>query len=982
MKEQSGKELNGRAQGGKGQGEAGKPDSPMAEIHISVRGLVEFVLRHGDLDNRHQAAPEDAMQEGGRIHRKIQKRMGAEYQAEVTLKHVLPSDGYVLVVEGRADGIIHQDNRVTIDEIKGTYRELARMREPQLLHLAQAKCYAYIYALQQKLESIRVRMTYCNLVSEELRYFHEDYTFGELEEWFLDLVSEYLKWSDYSWKWLGIRQASINGLGFPFSYREGQKELVTNVYKTIYHKKKLYIEAPTGVGKTLSTIYPAVQAMGKGMGEKLFYLTAKTITRTVAEDALEILRKEGLRFKSVILTAKEKICFMEETECNPEYCPYAKGHYDRINDAVFDMLTNEESFSRDRIEKYARRHSVCPFEMCLDMSLFADAVIGDYNYLFDPHVYLKRFFADSSEGKYLFLIDEAHNLLERGREMYSAMLYGDQFAELTEEIKKTIMSECKENVKKSDISGQMTLEMTQVMTEMSINGWPEYGEGGSAGLIGAETGEGLGTEGIYLGDETGRDAEGAYDFAVSGGCSAGRDDGSAGRLLGNIGGDGGNIGGSSGNAGGECGNIGRPSGNAGGDGANAGGAVRRHHGGRSVLVRQGYADKMIYQLEKCRQELLHLGDECGYYRFLESVEAFVQNLLRLQATMDDYLVEPEEETVPVRDLLLDAYFAISHFLLIYDLLDENYVKYSLTNEEGDCMVKLFCVNPKENLKKCMNRGRSSILFSATFLPIQYYKELLGGEKEDYEVYAQSVFDPAKRGLFIARDVTSKYSRRSEEEYYRIARYIEEIVRCRQGNYMVFCPSYAFLRVIYETYVERFAGEDTECILQGEAMSETEREEFLARFQEASDDKACGDSVRQAKEDRTLVGFCVLGGIFSEGIDLKNDSLIGAVIVGTGIPQVGGEREILKEYFEANGENGFDYAYRYPGMNKVLQAAGRVIRTVEDAGVIALLDERFLQYTYRRLFPREWISFEEVTVDTVAGSVKRFWENIKSEKVWK
>lgn len=942
-----GKEQNGRAQGGKGQGEAGRPDSMTTEIRVSVRGLVEFVLRHGDLDNRHQAAPEDAMQEGGKIHRKIQKRMGAEYQAEVSLKHILPSDEYVLVVEGRADGIIHQDNQVTIDEIKGTYRELARMREPQLLHLAQAKCYAYIYALQQNLENIRVRMTYCNLVSEELRYFHEDYTFEELEEWFRNLVSEYLKWSDYSWKWLGIRQTSINGLGFPFPYREGQKELVTNVYKTIYHKKKLYIEAPTGVGKTLSTIYPAVQAMGKGMGEKLFYLTAKTITRTVAEDALEILRKEGLRFKSVILTAKEKICFMEETECNPEYCPYARGHYDRINDAVFDMLTNEESFSRDRIEKYAHRHSVCPFEMCLDMSLFADAVIGDYNYLFDPHVYLKRFFADSSEGKYIFLIDEAHNLLERGREMYSAMLYGDQFAELTEDIKKTIMSECKESAKKSGISGQMTLEMTQVMTEMSKNEQSEYGKGENSGLIGVEIGEGLRTEVIYLEDGIWRDAEGAYNSAVSEGHGAG--------------GNGGNVGGAAGNA---------------------VGAARRRCGGRSVLVRQGYGDKMIYQLGKCRQELLALGDECGYYRFLESVEAFVQNLLRLQATIDDYLAEPEEETLPVRDLLLDAYFAISHFLLIYDLLDENYVKYSLTNEEGDCMVKLFCVNPKENLKKCMGRGRSSILFSATFLPIQYYKELLGGQKEDYEVYAQSVFDPAKRGLFIARDVTSKYSRRSEEEYYKIACYIEEIVRCCQGNYMVFCPSYAFLRVIYETYAERFAGEDREYILQGEAMSETEREEFLARFQEASGDKVFRDSGGQTKRNRTLVGFCVLGGIFSEGIDLKNDSLIGAVIVGTGIPQVGGEREILKEYFEANGENGFDYAYRYPGMNKVLQAAGRVIRTVEDTGVIALLDERFLQYTYRRLFPREWQSFEEVTVDTVAGSVKRFWENIKSEKVWK
>ncbi len=320
-------------------------------------------------------------------------------------------------------------------------------------------------------------------------------------------------------------------------------------------------------------------------------------------------------------------------------------------------------------------------------------------------------------------------------------------------------------------------------------------------------------------------------------------------------------------------------------------------------------------------------------------------------------------------------------MYIYDLLDDHYVKYSLTNEEGDCMVKLYCVNPKENLKRCMLRGRSSILFSATFLPIQYYKGLLGGEKEDYEVYARSVFDPARRGLFVAGDVTSKYTRRSKEEYFKIACYIEEIVKCRQGNYMVFCPSYAFLQAIYETYMESFAGEDRECLLQGEAMKEAEREEFLDRFRSVSRgrercDKAGEDGGKRAGGCRTLVGFCVLGGIFSEGIDLKNDSLIGAVIVGTGLPQVGGEREILKEYFGESGENGFDYAYRYPGMNKVLQAAGRVIRTVEDAGVIALLDERFLQLTYRRLFPREWQSFEEVTVETVAERVNRFWKNLK------
>ena len=447
-------------------------EQPPGEVRISVRGLVEFILRGGDIDNRHRASPDAAMQEGSRIHRMIQKRMGSEYRAEVPLKFTLPTGAYVLIVEGRADGIIHNEEKVLIDEIKSTYRELAKMREPVPVHAAQAKCYAYMYGLQEGLSQIQVRLTYCNIISEDIRYFYEDYSFQELEEWFGDLIAAYRKWADYAWQWRGIRQASIRGLKFPFPYREGQKELVANVYKTIYHKRKLFLEAPTGVGKTISTIYPAVQAMGKGMGDKLFYLTAKTITRTVADDTLNILRGAGLHLKSVILTAKEKICFMEESECNPELCPYARGHYDRVNDAAFELLTSEESFTRETIEACARKHQVCPFELCLDMSLFADAVICDYNYLFDPHVYLKRFFGEGTNGDYIFLIDEAHNLLERGREMYSAALLKEQFVELRQEIKATIMSEVsgKEKKKKSSVSGQMTLQLTQNPTQMSQNG--------------------------------------------------------------------------------------------------------------------------------------------------------------------------------------------------------------------------------------------------------------------------------------------------------------------------------------------------------------------------------------------------------------------------------------------------------------------------------------------------------------------------------
>ena len=381
----------------------------------------------------------------------------------------------------------------------------------------------------------------------------------------------------------------------------------------------------------------------------------------------------------------------------------------------------------------------------------------------------------------------------------------------------------------------------------------------------------------------------------------------------------------------------------------------------------------MYHLEKCNRELLALKRRCEDYCVVESIEAFTESLMRLRTVLEDYLSEQEEGELPVRERLLEFYFAVSHFFTVYDLLDENYVKYTQLCDDGSFFLKLLCVNPGGNLRSCMRRGRSTILFSATLLPIQYYKKLLGGEPEDYEVYARSVFQPDRRGLFIAADVTSKYTRRSEEEYECIARYIEEIVKNRHGNYMVFCPSYAFLRIVHGKYVDNFGGEGRECILQSESMSEEDREAFLDCFR-AAPGTFPGVAPGDAEEgpDRVLIGFCVLGGIFAEGIDLKRDSLIGAIIIGTGLPQVSQEKEILKSCFDAGTENGFDYAYRYPGMNKVLQAAGRVIRTAEDVGIIALLDERFLAPAYRRLFPREWERFETVTVNEVAKRVERFW----------
>lgn len=819
------------------------------EIRVSVRQLVEFILREGDIDNRRTGGSDTAMQEGSRIHRLIQRRMGSDYHAEVSLKCSWNAGDYDILVEGRADGIIDfnwekhitaksviakedketllviEEEKVVIDEIKGTYKELKRIQKPISVHLAQAKCYAYIYAEQCNLKEIGVRMTYCNLETEETKYFHEDYTFIELRGWFEDLMLEYKKWSDFQFEWAKLRTDSIKALSFPFPYREGQKELVTYVYQTIYHKRKLFLEAPTGVGKTISTVFPTVKAFGEGKVEKIFYLTAKTITRTVAQQCFSLLADNGLRMKIVILTARDKICPLEKAECNPDACPYAKGHFDRINQAMYELLTTEDHFTRETVIMYAQKYMVCPFEMALDMSLFSDAIICDYNYVFDPKVYLKRFFADGNGKKdYIFLIDEAHNLLERGREMYSAALVKEDF-----------------------------LKIKKLVSEKS--------------------------------------------------------------------------------------------------------------------------QKLAKQLEKCNKELLTMKRLCENYREEELIASFVMALTRVYGTMDEFL--EEHESFEGREEVLELYFQIAHFLNMYEIMDENYISYTQLLSDGDFMLKLFCVNPATNLKQCMKKGRSSILFSATFLPIQYYKKLLGGDAEDYEVYAKSTFAEEKRALLFASDVTSKYTRRSTEEFRKIARYLYEIVHQRYGNYMVFFPSHAFLEEVYEIFMEEYFDETImECVVQEDYMSEAKREEFLKKFEGNANCDLSGQIAFEieVEEETILIGFCVMGGIFSEGIDLKKDSLIGALIVGTGIPQVCCERELLKKYFDEQGENGFDYAYRIPGMNKVLQSAGRVIRTADDIGVIALLDERFLEYQYKRMFPREWNQYEVVDVDEVAKRVEKFWND--------
>jgi len=788
------------------------------KIRISVRDLVEFVMRSGDLDNRRGSyRDKKAMLKGAKIHKSLQERAGSGYRAEVMLKHEIACSDYTILLEGRADGIYtRKDGAVAIDEIKSMYADVEHFTEPVAVHRAQALCYAYIFALQNEQKIMGVRMTYCNIKTLKVKYFEETLTFEQLEDWFTEVLLKLTKWFDFLMEHRKKRNESIPTIAFPFPYRAGQRQLVVSTYKTIAAQKKLYIEAPTGIGKTMSTVFPSVSAMGQNLADKIFYLTAKTITRTVALEAFDILREKGMVFKSLILTAKEKLCILETPDCNPDSCPYARGFFDRINDAVFHLVTHYDRITREDILQVAKEYEVCPFELSLDATYWMDAIICDYNYVFDPDVRLARFFGGEERGDYIFLIDEAHNLVERARGMYSA------------ELSHRHVKEAKALAK--DAAPLVATKLDRLQRQMS---------------------------------------------AMKKDCVADRE------------------------------------------------------------VLQDSELPMLYE-----------------------------NAYAVYSEMERFYEEHPEFTSKE---LLDFYFELRSFLLTYEAMDDSYVAYG--EPFGDTfIVHLFCVHPATRLKNCMHQGRSSILFSATLLPIRYYKELLGAEPEDLAITVPSPFDPEKRLLGVANGVSTVYSRRGPRQYENIARTILTIVKARAGNYMAFFPSYKMMWDVGEV-LEKMAfhqGKNIEFMYQQQDMSEKDREDYLNDFSETV-------------SGTTRIGMAIMGGIFSEGIDLTRESLIGVMIVGTGLPQICTEREILRDYFETTMGKGFEYAYLFPGITKVLQAAGRLVRTADDYGVIALMDERFLRQEYREQFPKEWSNGKIWDNEAnIQRDLDEYWERMEKD----
>lgn len=841
------------------------------QVAISVRNLVEFLMREGDIDDRRSGGVDSltAMAAGAKIHKRIQKSEGSFYHAEVGLSFVMSYDEFDLGVEGRADGLIYDEDEagnivgvasggaavsargagayvnVIVDEIKGMYADVMSFTEPIPVHEAQAKCYAFILANENNLPAVDVRLTYVNIETDEMKQLVSTYTFDELSDWFYKLIEEYRPWAEIQYVHRKERNASIKGLPFPYEYRPGQKKLVTDVYRCISSENNLFIQAPTGTGKTIATMYPAVMAMGQDMSERIFYLSAKTATASVAKETVSLLREGGFCGKCVQITAKDKACVLDERACNPDDCGRAKGHLDRINEALFDVITHESVITREVISEYADKHKVCPFELSLDVSSWMDVIICDYNYVFDPNVYLKRFFADGRPGENIFLIDEAHNMVDRAREMYSETIIKEDILYVKGFVK---------NYSKK------TASALEKLNKLLLAYKKEYENAKNDAALGYENG---------------------------------------------------------------------------------------FHKAGSSFIRIPDIDSMIYAMS-------------NVYMYFE--ELLAKNI-KFGEHQDDFM---------------DLFFKVRNFMNILEGYDtKHYVTYCDVSDEKQFCFHLYCVDPSAQLQTRLDMSRSAIYFSATLLPINYYKSLLTTEQNAYAIYADSVFDTNNRLLCIGNDVSSKYNRRGHDEYRKFADYVKTITRRKKGNYMVFCPSYAFIDNVaelirqdidnpFDTGMDDLPfGCDTslpKILIQSRNMNEREREDFLNEF--------------SYEHENGMVAFCTLGGIFSEGIDLTEDKLIGVIVVGAGLPQVCQERQIMSDFFEENGRNGFEFAYLYPGINKVIQAAGRLIRTDKDRGVIALLDERFLLRAYKNCFPREWADARSVSILECEYAVDEFWNTIE------
>lgn len=753
---------------------------------IGVRDLAYFIHQSGDLTT--EFFTNHDMLAGSRAHDYLQSNYSEKDKAEYYIKREIEYLGKKYILDGYIDGVLNEDETIIIEEIKSTTKDLDEITiEYHQEHLAQAKIYAYLYALENNMELINIRLTYISIVDYDVKSFDMIAKIDDLEDFTLNTLEQYISWLNMLENSKNLREETIETIKFPFeSERPGQRTLMKATYQALTNKEILYCIAPTGIGKTMATMFSALKTLKEN--DKLFYLTAKGSGKNAPLDAIRILSKKGLKIKAIDITAKKKICNAKMGHCNPDECPFTKDYFSKLNQATKEIFDNYDIFSEDVILDITNKYKMCAFEFSLYLSYFCDIVIADYNYAFDPSAHLIRYFEDDSY-KPKVLVDEAHNLVDRSKDMYSAMINEVDIRVLRAKLngyKPSIRNDCNKALEILD-SYREYLTTNTTLFETSMNN----------------------------------------DL--------------------------------------------------------------------NVILRNLF--------QKCDQ------------------------------------IFEENKKIKDKDIALESYFKIMDFLNISEVYSETH-RMIIKLIDDQISINYFCLDASKFILETINNSIHGIVFfSATLYPIEYHANLItAGEGKYLEL--ESPFDPKNLDIIINSKISTKYKNRIDS-IDSIIEAIEIVTKSKSGNYIVFFPSYAYMNMVIEQITEP----EYEMIIQKNNLSEIEKNDIINKFKTTTN---------------TKVGFFVMGGVFSEGIDYIGDALSGVIIVGVGLPLICDENNLLKEYYENIYQNGFNYAYTYPGFTKVIQAVGRVIRDYNDKGIALLMDERFMYNEYQSLMPRHWKNRKVIT----------------------
>ncbi len=849
-----------------------KTDRIKPQIDVAVRKLAESIRRDGGLASVMQGGISGV--EGTRIHQHFLKTAdyrfpGCELYPEESLScrftaNDLPFD---LNVQGRCDlAVISPEGELTVVEIKGFRGSLRSLpSDGDTAHWTQAFLYAHMLLHTDFVNThgidtsaVTVELHYTSFDDGESFVLSRRLTSEALSIEYDQACRHYLEVTMPLYEHRTLRNQLNKNAIFPYeSLRDGQKMMMREVIAAIRDTAKLFIVAPTGIGKTIATLYPAIKAQTTGLTDQIFYLTPTRSQRKIAEKALDDLTSTGFLVRSITFRAKEQICLSKDHFCNMKKCPYAVNYFERRHGALRESYSMQRILPEDVIE-LAKKHDVCPFELSLEIGSGCDVIICDYNYVFNPRVRWSHL--DDTKLKYTLLVDEAHNLARRSNEMFSATISRSSLMQLLDYFR---------NLASSGSIGR------DVLTQDNMNANTELRHEAKKCLVAIE------------------------------------------RLLRRI----------------------------------------DQYGNLLIDTTQGSSEANLLNELKSYNPMISerfLAMRDIPHSFLEDVEALISTLagfFNKELNFDD------------REKLLIPYFDLLFFQKVIErYFDDTYVITWRLFDRGEIVCSLLTLDASNHLTDIYREKSPAIFFSATMTPTTYYISLLDADSNVDKpelLQLDSPFDASRRFVLNFDGCSTRFGDR-HLSLPSIVSLIHEIIAERKGHYLLFSPSFAYQRMLANE-IKRHNFSSIEFLVQPPRMTEKQKNAFLGRFQKTSTDK-------------TLVGLTVIGSLFNEGIDLIGDQLTGVIIIGTGLPGLSPEREILRQYYEQKMGMGYEYAFMWPGFNRVTQAVGRLIRTEDDYGLVLLIDDRYGQTEYRHLIPEEWHTIHTKDKDEAIRLVREFWKN--------